>query len=79
MKCCTECRERRWQRIGRPVLRVRDLEVRFAVKREGLFSKPAQLHAVDGVSFDVAPGRTLGLVGESRIGKVHHRARRGRG
>ena len=54
---------------GRPVLRVRDLEVRFAVKREGLFSKPAQLHAVDGVSFDVAPGRTLGLVGESGSGK----------
>ena len=54
---------------ARPVLRVRDLEVRFAVKREGLFSKPAQLHAVDGVSFDVAPGRTLGLVGESGSGK----------
>ena len=54
---------------GRPVLRVRDLEVRFAVKREGLFSKPAQLYAVDGVSFDVAPGRTLGLVGESGSGK----------
>ena len=52
-----------------PVLRVRDLEVRFAVKREGLFSKPAQLYAVDGVSFDVAPGRTLGLVGESGSGK----------
>lgn len=54
---------------GRPVLRVRDLEVRFAVKREGLFGKPAQLYAVDGVSFDIAPGRTLGLVGESGSGK----------
>ena len=53
----------------RPVLRVRDLDVRFSVKREGLFAKPAQLYAVDGVSFDVAPGRTLGLVGESGSGK----------
>ncbi len=55
--------------VGRPVLRVRDLEVRFAVRRESLFSKPAQLHAVDGVSFDIAAGRTLGLVGESGSGK----------
>ena len=53
----------------RPVLRVRDLEVRFAVKRDGLFSKPAQLYAVDGVSFEIASGRTLGLVGESGSGK----------
>ena len=54
---------------GQPVLKVRDLEVRFSVKREGLFAKPAQLYAVDGVSFDIAPGRTLGLVGESGSGK----------
>ena len=53
----------------RPVLRVRDLEVRFSVKREGLLAKPSQLYAVDGVSFDIAPGRTLGLVGESGSGK----------
>ena len=54
---------------ARPILRVRDLDVRFAVKREGLFSKPAQLYAVDGVSFDISAGRTLGLVGESGSGK----------
>ena len=53
----------------RPVLRVRDLEVRFAVKRDGLFSKPAQLYAVDGVSSEIASGRTLGLVGEAGSGK----------
>ena len=53
----------------RPVLRVRDLEVRFPVKREGLLAKPSQLYAVDGVSFETAPGRTLGLVGESGSGK----------
>ena len=55
--------------IERPVLRVRDLEVRFSVKREGLFAKASQLHAVDGVSFDIAPGHTLGPVGESGSGK----------
>ena len=55
--------------VGPPVLKVRDLEVRFSVKREGLLAKPAQLYAVDGVSFDIAPGRTLGLVGESGSGK----------
>ena len=51
------------------VLTVEDLVVRFAVKREGLFGKPGQLHAVDGVSFEIGRGRTLGLVGESGSGK----------
>ena len=41
------------QAAERPVLRVRDLEVRFSVKREGLFARPSQLYAVDGVSFDI--------------------------
>ncbi|MGI9334408.1 MAG: ATP-binding cassette domain-containing protein, partial [Gammaproteobacteria bacterium] len=57
------------QPAERPTLSVHDLEVRFAVKREGLFNKPAQLHAVDGVSFQIGAGRTLGLVGESGSGK----------
>ena len=51
------------------MLAVEDLVVRFAVKREGLFGKPGQLHAVDGVSFEIGRGRTLGLVGESGSGK----------
>ena len=51
------------------MLTVEDLVVRFAVKREGLFGKPGQLHAVDGVSFEIGRGRTLGLVGESGSGK----------
>jgi len=52
------------------LLEVRDLERRFSVRGGGLpWRRPSTLHAVGGVSFDVAPGRTLGLVGESGCGK----------
>ena len=46
--------------MGKPLLRVRDLRVRYA-GGEGL--------ALDGVSFDLAPSRVLGVVGESGCGK----------
>jgi oligopeptide transport system ATP-binding protein len=51
-----------------PLLSVRDLEVEFAIER-GLFRKPDVLRAVAGVSFDLAQGETLGVVGESGCGK----------
>ncbi len=52
------------------LLDVRDLHVHFNSRRS-LFSKTADIaRAVDGVSFSLAPGRTLGLVGESGCGKT---------
>jgi oligopeptide/dipeptide ABC transporter ATP-binding protein len=55
---------------GTPLLEAHDLEKRFAVKR-GLFAGSLGLvRAVDGISFEIPSGRTLGLVGESGCGKT---------
>ncbi|WP_036678728.1 ABC transporter ATP-binding protein [Daejeonella oryzae] len=52
-----------------PLLQVKQLKTWYPVK-EGLFSASKEyVKAVDGVSFDVFPGETLGLVGESGCGK----------
>ena len=52
-----------------PLLEVTDLKKHFPL-RGGLFRRAAgAVYAVDGVSFSVAPGETLGLVGESGCGK----------
>ena len=52
------------------VLEVRELKKYFPV-RKGVFSRAAgQVKAVDGVSFSIERGRTLGLVGESGCGKT---------
>ena len=53
-----------------PLLEVKNLKVHFPVKH-GLFSRVrAHVKAVDDVSFAIAPGETLGLVGESGCGKT---------
>ena len=52
------------------LLGVRDLKVHFPI-RKGLFKRTVgQVKAVDGLSFDLAPGMTLALVGESGCGKT---------
>ena len=52
-----------------PLLRVKNLVKRFPVKG-GLFARELEhVHAIDGVSFEIQPGETLGLVGESGCGK----------
>jgi peptide/nickel transport system ATP-binding protein len=55
--------------IGAPLLAVEELKVSFPVKDKGFFGKTRQLRAVDGISFSLHQGETLGVVGESGCGK----------
>src|SRR5262245_63702426 len=55
--------------MAEPLLKVRNLKKYFPI-RGGLLSREiARVHAVDDVSFEIMPGETLGLVGESGCGK----------
>ena len=54
---------------AQPLLLVRDLKKHFPAKRHLLTSRRERVQAVDGVSFSVMKGTTLGVVGESGCGK----------
>lgn len=55
---------------NRPIIEVKDLKVRFPVFGGVFLGKVAEVKAVDGVTFDMMEGETLGLVGESGCGKT---------
>lgn len=52
-----------------PILAAKNLSKRFPLKRDGRAGKGPQVFAVDDVSFSIAVGETVGLVGESGCGK----------
>ncbi len=53
----------------KPLVEIVDLKTTFPGPRRKLFARPAVVRAVDGVSLEIQPGETLGLVGESGCGK----------
>ena len=55
--------------VAEPLVQVRDLHVHFPIRRGLLRRRVGAVRAVDGVSFALRRGETLGLVGESGCGK----------
>lgn len=55
--------------MSAPLLQVQDLVRHYALPREKLLQPPPKVHALNGVSFSIQAGRSLGIVGESGSGK----------
>ncbi|MBP1692442.1 MAG: oppF [Chloroflexi bacterium] len=57
--------------LGQPLIQVRELKKHFPIRQGLIFEKQVgSVKAVDGISFDIQRGETLGLVGESGCGKT---------
>jgi ABC-type glutathione transport system ATPase component len=52
-----------------PLLQVDNLVREYTMPREKLFGPPPKVHALNGVSFNIEAGRSMGIVGESGSGK----------
>jgi len=55
--------------MSAPLLEVEDLTKDYVLPRERLLQAPGKVHALNGVSFTIQAGRSLGIVGESGSGK----------
>ena len=56
--------------MAEPIVEIKELKVHFPI-RAGLFMKKVgAIHAVDGITLDIIPNKTFGLVGESGCGKT---------
>jgi ABC-type glutathione transport system ATPase component len=55
--------------MNAPLLQVENLVREYTLPREKLLQAPGKVHALNGVSFTIAAGRSLGIVGESGSGK----------